>query len=128
MKVQFITDSEGSAQFVVLSIEEYKKLVTAHIPIGTDNEGWHEIEVEEDNHHTILPHGVISIMIDKQVSLLAAWRHYRGLTQVQVAEMTGIKQANLSNIEKIGNVPQFNTLEKLAKAYQCKVAQLEIVD
>ncbi len=126
MKVQFINNSEGYAQFVVLPIDEYRKLATSHIPVDTENsDDWQEIEVEEsDNDNALIPHEVVSIMVDKQISLLSAWRHYRGLTQSQVAEQTGIKQANLSNMEKVDNTPHLSTLEKLAKVYNCEVAQL----
>ncbi len=126
MKTQFINDSTGVPQYVVLPIEEYKKLATAHIPVDTDDdEDWVDVEYDSDEYDDVLiPHEVVSLMVDKQISLLSAWRYYRGLTQSQVAKITGIKQANLSNMEKMGTPPHLSILKKIAKAYNCKPEQL----
>ena len=51
---------------------------------------------------------------------LAALRHRAGLSQMEAAEATGIKQPHISRLEN-GQVPQpdLNTLRALANAYGC---------
>lgn len=51
---------------------------------------------------------------------LAKQRETLGLTQQQVAEMTGIKQPMLARIER-GQMPKAATLQKLAKALNVSV-------
>ncbi len=65
----------------------------------------------------------VSIMVDDEVSLQAAWRIYRGLSQAEVAEKLGIKQAAVSQFEK-SDRPRKATIEKLAALYDCRVNQL----
>lgn len=91
----------------------------------TPSTEWLAIDYDsDDTDEAIIPHAIVSIMITKQVSLLAAWRIYHGFTQQQVAEKLGITQANLSQIEKVDSAPQLKTKERLAEIYGCSVAQL----
>lgn len=133
MNVQFINNTDGQPQYVVLPIDEYERLArldnldnqTAQIPQTQTDADWQEIDYEaSETDEELIPHAIVSIMIKKRVSLLAAWRIYNQLTQGQVAEMLDITQANLSQIEKVDSVPQTKTKEKLAKIYGCSVAQL----
>ncbi len=131
MKVQFINDAVGKTQFVVLPIEEYQRLAQydSQMPVfeevEEDEDGWVEVEYEKDEYDQLtIPHEVVAIKVEKQVSTVAAWRLYRGLTQAQVQALTGISQANLSQIEKQGNKPQSKTLQTLAEVYDCEPEQL----
>ncbi|HFW3087558.1 TPA: helix-turn-helix domain-containing protein [Salmonella enterica subsp. enterica serovar Reading] len=71
----------------------------------------------------VIPHDVVSIMVDEDVSLLAAWRIYRRMTQKEVAELLGVKQSAVSQFEKV-EIPRKTTLEKLAEIYDCHIGQL----
>ncbi|EHI8953348.1 helix-turn-helix domain-containing protein [Salmonella enterica] len=71
----------------------------------------------------VIPHDVVSIMVDENVSLLAAWRLYRRMTQKEVAELLGVKQSAVSQFEKV-ETPRKTTLEKLAEIYDCRIGQL----
>lgn len=62
-------------------------------------------------------------MVDEQVSLQAAWRIHKGLSQAEVAQRLGVKQSAISQIEKSGK-PRQVTLDKLAELYGCRVTQL----
>jgi transcriptional regulator with XRE-family HTH domain len=59
------------------------------------------------------------------MNLVKAWRTHLGLTQKQVAKKAGISQSALSQMEKTENNPHSATLEKLAKAMNLSVDQLE---
>ena len=65
-------------------------------------------------------------MFEQEVSLLAAWRIYRSLSQAEVAKHTGLTQSAISQAERKESKPQKKTREKLAKIYQCKPEQLEL--
>ena len=57
--------------------------------------------MQDDEYNEIsIPHGVISIMADKDISILAAWRIYRGMSRSDAAEKTGITRSALLQIEK----------------------------
>lgn len=130
MKQQYILNEQGKALFVVIPIEEYKQLQEYKALVTTDDdsdEGWEAIEVDEgDNDNETIPHEVVSLSIDNDVSLLGAWRIYRGLSQKEVANKTGLTQSAISQMESKGSKPQMKTLERLAKIYKCRVSQLYI--
>ncbi len=51
-------------------------------------------------------------------------RTKRGLTQVELAEMTGIPQNHISTIERGAKLPTLGTLIRFAAALECKVSTL----
>ncbi|HEX8410076.1 MAG TPA: helix-turn-helix transcriptional regulator [Thermoanaerobaculia bacterium] len=51
-------------------------------------------------------------------------RKKRGITQVTLAEATGIPQNHVSSIERGTKVPNLLTLIRLAHALECKVSAL----
>lgn len=51
-------------------------------------------------------------------------RKKRGITQVMLAETTGIPQNHVSSIERGTKVPNLLTLLRLAHALECKVTAL----
>lgn len=54
-------------------------------------------------------------------------RKKRGITQVMLAEATGIPQNHVSSIERGTKVPNLLTLIRIAHALQCKVSALVAV-
>ncbi|HFC8535949.1 TPA: helix-turn-helix transcriptional regulator [Neisseria bacilliformis] len=120
MNVQYINDKNGETQFVILPIEEYRRLT------GDDNDDeWEEVPYEASEFDDVsLPFAIADIMTGRDVSAIAAWRIHRGLTQAQAAEKAGISQAALSQIEKKGARPQSKTREQFAAIYGCLPEQL----
>ena len=122
MNVPYITDKNGETQFVILPIDEYRRLIDD----GGDEE-WEDIPSEATEFDDVtIPHDVVKIMSEREVSAIAAWRIYRGLTQAQAAEKAGISQAALSQIEKVGTRPQAKTREQFAVIYDCLPNQLAL--
>ncbi|EYU13227.1 helix-turn-helix domain-containing protein [Photorhabdus aegyptia] len=118
--IQFITDEHGKKQAVILPMDEYERLLAA----ADHDENYQIIPyTTEPNDDETIPHEVVSIMVDDEVSLQAAWRIYRGLSQAEVAEKLGIKQAAVSQFEK-SERPRKATIEKLADLYDCRISQL----
>lgn len=118
--IQFLTDENGARQSVVIPIDLFNKLVAT-----SDLDELYEAVpyTEGPNDDETIPHEVVGFQIKKGVTLQAAWRMYRGLSQEAVAEALGITQAGVANMEKRSK-PQNATLEKLAKLYDCRVTQL----
>ncbi|AWK41734.1 helix-turn-helix domain-containing protein [Photorhabdus laumondii subsp. laumondii] len=118
--IQFITDEHGKKQAVILPMDEYERLLAA----ADHDENYQIIPYTTGpNDDETIPHEVVSIMVDDEVSLQAAWRIYRGLSQAEVAEKLGIKQAAVSQFEK-SDRPRKATIEKLADLYDCRISQL----
>jgi DNA-binding XRE family transcriptional regulator len=70
-----------------------------------------------------IPHKVVSLTVRENLSLIAAWRKYLNLSQVEVATRMGITQAALSQIENAArNKPK--TLSQIAKALDLSLDQL----
>ena len=120
MNVQYISDENGEIQFAILPIEEYRSLVD-----DDNDEEWEDVPYEASEFDDVpLPFAIADIITSKNVSAIAAWRIYRGLTQAQAAEKAGISQAALSQIEKAGTRPQAKTREQFAAIYDCRPEQL----
>lgn len=118
--IQFLTDESGARQSAVIPIDLFNKLVEA-----ADLDEFYEPVpyTPGPNDNETIPHEVVKIKYRKGVSLQAAWRIHRGLSQEVVAEALGISQAGVANMEKRAK-PQKATLDKLAKLYDCRVTQL----
>lgn len=118
--IQFLTDENGNRQSAVIPIELFNKLMES----ADIDELYEPIPFAPGaNDGETIPHEVVGIQMKKGVTLQAAWRLYRGLSQDDVAEALGISQAGVANMEK-RTKPQKATLDKLAKLYDCRVSQL----
>ena len=123
MNVQYISDENGEIQFAILPIEEYRSLVD-----DDNDEEWEDVPYEASEFDDVpLPFAIADIITSKNVSAIAAWRIYRGLTQAQAAEKAGISQAALSQIEKAGTRPQAKTREQFAAIYDFRPDQLVLL-
>ncbi|MFD1806847.1 helix-turn-helix domain-containing protein [Pasteurella oralis] len=88
---------------------------------------WVDVPYEASSHDEVtIPHDVLAIMLEQNVSLLAAWRIYRKLSQHDAAKKTGLTQSVISQAEKQNSKPQRKTCERLAKIYHCKPEQLTL--
>ncbi|MEX2953565.1 helix-turn-helix domain-containing protein [Serratia fonticola] len=117
MAVQIIRNDKGEPQYAVVPYSEYEKLINAR------NE-WEDVPYTASKSDDVtVPNAIVKIMIDQEVSLLAAWRIYRDLSQYDVAEKLGTTQSTVSQWEASGR-PQKRTREKLAALYDCSPEQL----
>ncbi|HFF9481086.1 TPA: helix-turn-helix domain-containing protein [Serratia marcescens] len=124
MSVQFIKDGNNNVAYAVVPIDDYNRLLAA---ADSDNDAYEDVpyspSTDADDDSVVIPHAVVSIKVKENVSLLAAWRIYRNLSQADVAAKLGVSQASVSQLEG-SKRPQAATLGKLAKIYSCKPSQL----
>lgn len=128
MAVQMIRDDKGKAQYVVIPYDEYFRmcLQLAEIDDETDAD-LEDIEYERDIYDDVeLPGEVCEVMDKHDVSLQAAWRILRGLSQQEVATRLGITQSAISQLESPDSRPQKRTREKLAALYGCRQEQISL--
>lgn len=101
-----IIKHDGKPAFAVVPYEQWLELT-----------GQHEQEV-------YYPHEVVGLQLKQGLSLLAAWRVYKKLTQKEMAEKLGVSQPTVAQMEKSPK-PQNKTLEKWAEALGVDVEQLK---
>lgn len=117
--IRFITDSSGRRVSAVVPIELFEKLTR-----DSDlDELYEPVQYEEGATTTRYPNEVINILSERSCTMQTAWRIYRGMTQKQVAEALGIRQATVSEFER-SERPRKDNLERLAKLYDCQPDQL----
>jgi DNA-binding XRE family transcriptional regulator len=120
MSVQFLKDSNDNVAYAVIPIDDYKRLMAA----AENDDAYEDVPYSADsNDDDVIPHAVVGIKVKEDVSLLAAWRIYRNLSQADVAAKLGVTQASVSQWES-SKRPQAATLAKLAEIYNCTTAQL----
>lgn len=75
----------------------------------------------------LIPHEVVGFMAVENLSAIAAWRKYRGLSQQELGDkMGGLSQSSIAQLEATGSKPQKRTLEKAASALGIDIEQLKI--
>lgn len=105
MPVQIINDSQGKPAYAVVPYDEY-------------------LQSDLNDDSVAIPHDVVGISVNRDVSIIAAWRMHRGLSQDDVCAKLGITQPSLSKVERVGSKARLETREKLAKIYNCDPEQL----
>lgn len=100
-----IIESDGRPLFVLVPYEEYLTAVAQQ--------------------EVTIPHEIVERHILDGVSLVRAWREYRGLSQQEVAERIGISQSAYSQMEKPEAHLRQATMQKIAEALEVRPEQLD---
>ncbi|MDP6967551.1 MAG: helix-turn-helix transcriptional regulator [Gammaproteobacteria bacterium] len=103
-----IIEADGQPAFVVIPYLE-----------------WLAIKPADDN-DIYIPHEVVGYQLKNNMSLIAAWRTYRGLSQAELAQKMDISQPAIAKLEKEGANPRKTTLYKLAHALDVDMEQLMV--
>lgn len=78
----------------------------------------------DEDEKVYIPNEVIMLQFINGLSLIAAWRTHKGLSQQELAEKMGVTQPAVAQMEKEGAKPRKATLEKAAKALGINVEHL----
>lgn len=101
-----IIRQEGKPAFVVVPYQQWLEIT-----------GQQELE-------TYIPHEVVGLQLKEDLSLIAAWRKYKGFSQQELAKKMAISQPAMAQIEKKDSKSQMRTLQKIAEVLDIDVDQL----
>lgn len=120
---QHFTAPDGT-EMVVLMAKDFERLQS----FADDAEDVVEalaIQARIDAGEGTIPSEVLDVILDENVTPLAAWRRYRGFSQAALARKTGLSQVWISRIERGGGYGSRDTRKKLAGALDAPVWALE---
>ena len=73
----------------------------------------------------LIPHAVVELVIDHEMTPAKAWRTHLQLTQEDVAERMGITQSAYAQLEASTKLRK-SSRERIAEAFGIKAAQLDV--
>ncbi len=117
--VQLIRDGSGRPTFAVLPIADYERLLEA----SDEAAGVRAF----DSFRAIRPETYPAEVVDQLVNgehPLRVFREYRGLTQAQLGEIVGLKQAYVSQIEAGARAGTAEVLKRIAEALRVDLESL----
>ena len=117
-RVQYI-EKNGRRTFAVLDIKEYERLLAA----AEDAADVAAVRAARASPDGLVP-GEIAERLIAGENPVKVWRGYRGMTQAELAEKTGIDQADVSRIERGQREPTGRILRALANALDVAVGDL----
>ena len=97
----------GQPAFAVIPYEDYKLMCQ-----------------EQRHEGDYIPQAVVDLMFENDWPLLKAWRIYRGMSQQELADVTGMKQPTIARLENSESRMRLSTREKLAPALNIHPNQL----
>jgi DNA-binding Xre family transcriptional regulator len=115
--------SPGGEDMVLLSIDEYERLIEAAEDLRDIEIGEQRIREIENGESEFLTSAEVDELLAAKTPL-AFWRKKRGLTQIALAQETGVAQGFLSEIEGGQKPGTAATLKKIADALRIKVDDL----
>ena len=104
--VQILKNAQGIPEFAVIPYVEYLALSKASPATA------------------LVPHAVVTAIVEKGMTPIRAWREYLDLTQAEVAEKMGITQAAYQQQESKENLTK-SAKEKIALALGIIFEQLD---
>jgi ribosome-binding protein aMBF1 (putative translation factor) len=120
-------DAPDGTEMVILKASEYARLKRL---AGEDEEEQDAAEArrilaELREGAGTVPGEVLDLILDEDLTALAAWRRYRGLSQAALARRAGLSQVWISRIERGGGYGSRETRRKLAAALDAPLWALE---
>ena len=123
MNVQFIV-KDGKQVFAVVPIEEYEAMVAAAEDARDLAEAIHALQDLEGGEE-VFPGEFVEALLTT-TSPVREWRHYRKLSQTELAAQSGLSQAAISSIESGKRDMTLQTAARIARALGCDIDDLAI--
>ena len=123
MSVQII-EKNGKPEWAVIPYDEYQHLLEA-VEMLQDIRDYDEAKLAIAAGEELIPSQVTYALLDGE-NPIKVWRDYRGLTQQQVAEQTGISKPYLSQLESGQRRGTTDVLAAIAKALNVSLDDLVI--
>jgi len=119
MPTHILKDAKGHPTHVILSIEEYRDMQKALASHPAVAEGLQRLQDPALKRYTL--DDVAHLVFGNNIR---ACRERAGLTQEELARRMGCTQSYISQVEQSEARPTLGTLQKLAVAVGCTVADL----
>ena len=120
-KPQVIFDDGGNPVFAVIPWLEYERLATSSAEADLSDAELYDHAVAEGEES--FPIAVVDRLLAGE-NAVRVYRGYRGITQKQLADATGIKASHLARIEKGQRIGSTKTLAAIAEALRIEVDAL----
>ena len=122
MNVQMIY-ADGKPRFAVLPFDEYRKLLQAledARDVACIDDFYRKLAEGEEE---LLPAAIVDRLLEGEHPV-KVWREYRGLTLRSLADMCGVSDSAISQIERAKCSPSARLLRKLAGALRVDMEAL----
>ena len=116
--IQFIT-KDGSREYAVIPIDVYEDLLEK----AESYEDEVALQLALDNPEEFIPADIVYRLLDGE-NKVKVWREYRQLTQTKLAELAGLSQGVIAQIESGKPGGNVDTYKKLAVALSLDVDDL----
>ena len=108
------------------SLNKTKEKEFTNLTADNNEEYWADIPYQIDKFDYVsLPDAVVSVMVEQNVGIMAAWRIHSGMTLEQAAGKAGMTPMELLNIEQ-SNKPHTKIRQQFAEIYSCRPEQLAV--
>ena len=121
MSVQVI-EKNGQIEWAVIPYPEYQKLLDAWEMLE-DIRAYDEAKANIEAGEELIPSKVAYALLDSK-NPIRVWREYRGLTQQQLAEKSGISKPYLSQLESGKRNGTTDILKNIAQALHVGLDEL----
>ena len=125
-EAQKIVAPDGTPM-VILKAADFERLLALAEEGGDRLDGEAALRRIEAGEGTV-PDEVLALMIDQDLTALAAWRRHKGLSQAELARRTGLSQVWISRIEAGGGYGSAGARAKLARALGAPLWALDPVE
>jgi DNA-binding XRE family transcriptional regulator len=118
MSVQFI-EHQGARQYAIVPIDIYNDLLEK-AELMEDIEAYEKAKNDDDE---LVPAEIVYRLISGE-NKIKVWREYRQLTQAGLAELSGMAQATIAQMEGGKRLGSVTALKKIAEALNLDVDDL----
>jgi DNA-binding XRE family transcriptional regulator len=116
---QIIRDQNGNPAFAVLPINEYERL----LEVADEAASIRAFDAYKATQLETFPDEVANRLLNGEHPV-KVFREYLGMTQTQLAEVAGLRQAYLSQIEAGSRIGTINVLKRIAEALRVDLDDL----
>jgi transcriptional regulator with XRE-family HTH domain len=125
-EAQQIVAPDGTPM-VILKAADFERLLALAEEGGDRLDGEAALRRIEAGEGTV-PDEVLALMIDSDLTALAAWRRHRGISQAELARRTGLSQVWIGRMESGGGFGSAGARAKLARALGAPLWALDPVE
>jgi len=118
MNVQFI-EHQGRRQFAIVPIDIFNDLLEK-AELLEDIAAYEKAKQDDDE---LVPSEVVNRLIDGE-NKIKVWREYRNLSQAKLAELAGMAQATIAQMEGGKRKGSVSVLKKIAEALRLDIDDL----